>query len=48
MRYVEVRKRLSIPMGARVNNIRVMVKPLAGGAIDTYLARVVRDRPETP
>jgi RimJ/RimL family protein N-acetyltransferase len=48
MGFVEVRRRLAVPMGARVNEIRVMVKPLAGGAIETYLAKVVRDRPETP
>ena len=48
MGFVEVRRRLAVPMGARVNDIRVMVKPLAGGAIETYLAKVVRDRPESP
>jgi len=48
MGYVQVRKRLSVSMGARVNDIRVMVKPLAGGAIAEYLARVARDRPEAP
>jgi hypothetical protein len=48
MGFVEVRRRLAVPMGARVNDIRVMVKPLAGGAIETYLANVVRDRPEAP
>lgn len=46
--YVEVRKRLALPMGARVNDVRVMVKPLAGGTIAEYLALVARDRPETP
>lgn len=44
--YVEVRKRLAIPMGKLVNDLRVMVKPLAGGRIDEYLALVARDRPE--
>jgi hypothetical protein len=48
MGYVEVRRRLAIPMGAKVNDIRVMVKPLAGGSIADYLARVARDRPEAP
>ncbi len=46
--YVEVRKRLAVPMGARVNDLRVMMKPLAGGTIAEYLALVARDRPETP
>ena len=31
-------------MGARVNSVRVMVKPLDGGRIDDYLALVARDR----
>jgi hypothetical protein len=46
--YVEVRRRLAVPMGARINDLRVMVKPLTGGAIDDYLALVARDRPDTP
>ncbi|MBC8022919.1 MAG: GNAT family N-acetyltransferase [Burkholderiales bacterium] len=46
--YVEVRKRLALPMGARVNDLRVMAKPLAGGALTDYLALVARDRPESP
>jgi len=35
-------------MGSRVNDLRVMAKPLAGGAIADYLAMVARDRPESP
>ncbi|HUQ29362.1 MAG TPA: GNAT family N-acetyltransferase [Usitatibacter sp.] len=46
--YVEVRRRLSLEMGQRVNDLRVMAKPLAGGAIAEYLAMVARDRPESP
>ena len=46
--FVEVRRRLAVPMGARVNDLRVMMKPLAGGTIAEYLALVARDRPETP
>jgi GNAT superfamily N-acetyltransferase len=46
--YVEVRRRLAVPMGARVNDLRVMMKPLAGGTVPEYLALVARDRPETP
>ena len=45
--YVEVRKRLAVPMGERVNDLRVMMKPLAGGTVAEYLALVARDRPET-
>jgi RimJ/RimL family protein N-acetyltransferase len=44
--YVETRKRLGLTMGTRVNDLRVMAKPLAGGAIADYLAMVPRDRPE--
>jgi GNAT superfamily N-acetyltransferase len=44
--YREVRLRNDIEMGARVNTVRVLVKPLAGGALDEYLALVLRDRPD--
>jgi len=44
--YVETRLRDGIAMGARVNSVRVMVKPLGGGRIDEYLALVARDRPD--
>jgi RimJ/RimL family protein N-acetyltransferase len=44
--YREVRKRRGVEMGARINVIRVMVKPLAAGTLVEYLARVARDRPE--
>jgi GNAT superfamily N-acetyltransferase len=42
--YHEVRRREGIPMGVRVNDVRVMVKPLAEGSIGDYLAQVARDR----
>jgi GNAT superfamily N-acetyltransferase len=42
--YVEVRKRASVAMGRRSNTVRVMVKPLTGGAVADYLALVERDR----
>lgn len=44
--YVDVRERKGVEMGARVNTIRVMAKPLAGGTISQYLALVPRDQPE--
>ncbi len=44
--FVDVRERKGVEMGARVNTIRVMAKPLAGGTIAQYLALVARDRPE--
>jgi len=46
--FVEVRRREGIAMGRKVNTVRVMVKPLAGGALQDYLAQVSRDRPEAP
>jgi len=45
--YVEVRKRASVTMGRQSNTVRVMVKPLAGGAVADYLAVVDRDRPQS-
>ncbi len=48
MGYVEVRKRLGVEMGEKVNALRVMVKPLDGGALPDYLRQVARDRPESP
>jgi GNAT superfamily N-acetyltransferase len=44
--YREVRLRDGVEMGARVNKVRVLVKPLAGGALDEYLTLVPRDRPD--
>ena len=44
--YREVRRREGIEMGKRVQTVRVMVKPLAGGSLPAYLALVARDWPE--
>ena len=44
--YREVRKRLAVPMGNRVNDVRVMVKPLAHHSVREYLSAVARDRTE--
>jgi GNAT superfamily N-acetyltransferase len=44
--YVEVRRRHGVEMGRKTNTLLVMAKPLAGGALDEYLALVARDRPE--
>ena len=46
--YVELRKRRGVEMGRKVNDVRVMAKPLAGGTLADYLALVARDRPESP
>jgi GNAT superfamily N-acetyltransferase len=45
--FAEVRIRAGVKMGTRVNTLRVMCKPLAGGTLAEYLALVSRDRPET-
>lgn len=45
--YVEVRKRLGIEMGARVNDLFVFVKPLGEAGVEDYLRRVERDRPQS-
>ena len=42
--YVRVRDRPGIPMGPRTVTVQVMVKPIAGGSLDHYLALVPRDR----
>ena len=44
--FVETRIREDVAMGKRVNTLRVMVKPLLGGALPQYLALIERDRPE--
>jgi hypothetical protein len=36
--------RRGVTMGKLVNDIRVMMKPLAGGALEEYLTLVERDR----
>jgi GNAT superfamily N-acetyltransferase len=45
--FIEVRRRNAVEMGQRVNTLRVMAKPLAGGTIGEYTALVARDRPES-
>ena len=46
--YTDVRRRTGVVMGQRVNSLRIMVKPLAGGEVSEYLALVARDRLEAP
>lgn len=48
MGYSEVRQRLNVDTGGRLNTIRVMAKPLATDArFENYLAMVPRDRPDS-
>jgi GNAT superfamily N-acetyltransferase len=44
--YSQVRTREGMQMGQRTNTVRVMIKPLAAGTREEYLAQVPRDRPE--
>lgn len=46
--YVQTRLRHGVEFGAQMNTLRVMFKPLAGGALEEYLSLVPRDRPEVP
>lgn len=46
--YVDVRVRPAVAMGQRVNDLRVMVKPLGEAGVAEYLARVARDNPGAP
>ncbi len=46
--YLQVRERGPMQMGRKSNLLRVLVKPLAGAAVDAYLALVARDRPGAP
>ena len=48
MGYVDLRRRIDVVMGDKVNNLRVMAKPLANGTVSEYLGLVARDRPESP
>jgi GNAT superfamily N-acetyltransferase len=43
--FAEVRRREGIDTGGRVNDLRVLAKPLNGGTLADYLALVPRDRP---
>ncbi|MCE9658448.1 MAG: GNAT family N-acetyltransferase [Burkholderiales bacterium] len=43
--FVELRRREGLAMGRKVNTVRVMAKPLAGGSLADYLALVERDNP---
>ncbi len=43
--FVELRRREGLQMGRKVNTVRVMAKPLAGGSLAEYLVLVERDNP---
>lgn len=48
MGYTEVRQRLNVDTGGRLNTIRVMAKPLMSDALfENYLTMVPRDRPDS-
>jgi GNAT superfamily N-acetyltransferase len=43
--FVETRIRHGLDTGGRINDVRVMVKPLGDAGVDAYLERMPRDRP---
>lgn len=45
--FAEVRRRPGVDTGGRLNDLRVLAKPLAGGTLAEYLALVPRDRPDS-
>ena len=45
--YRVLRSRLGVDTGGRVNDVQVLMKPLAGGSVDEYLALVPRDHPSS-
>nr|MCU0814782.1 GNAT family acetyltransferase [Burkholderiaceae bacterium] len=45
--FAEVRVREGVDTGRRLNDVRVLVKPLAGDDAATYLGLVPRDRPDS-
>ena len=45
--FAEVRRRGGIDTGGRVNDLRVLAKPLAGGTLADYLVLVPRDQPDS-
>lgn len=46
--YVETRLRHDMPYGTRTQTVSVRVKALGDATLEEYLARVARDRPESP
>jgi GNAT superfamily N-acetyltransferase len=45
--FVQTRLRHDVQMGQKINVLRAMMKPLAGGTLAQYWALVERDRPES-
>jgi len=45
--FAEVRRREGVDTGGRVNDLRVLAKPLAGGTLADYLVLVPRDQPDS-
>jgi GNAT superfamily N-acetyltransferase len=45
--YREVRRREGVDTGGRINDVRVLVKPLREQGLEDYLARAPRDRPDS-
>lgn len=45
--YVEVRQRTGFDTGGRINDVRVLVKPIGDATVAGYLDMVPRDRPDS-
>lgn len=46
--FVEARLRHGVDTGGRINDLRVMVKPLEGAPLSAYFEGMPRDRPDSP
>jgi GNAT superfamily N-acetyltransferase len=47
MGYVQTRVRAAVDTGGRINDVRMLLKPLRGGSIAQYLKLVPRDAPDS-
>jgi GNAT superfamily N-acetyltransferase len=48
MGYTQTRVRLGVDTGGKINDMRILVKPLRGEPLARYLQRVARDHPDSP
>lgn len=48
MGYTQTRLRKGVDTGGKINDVRMLVKALAGGSVEQYLALVARDNPDAP
>jgi len=48
MGYTRTRLRERVDTGGKINDVRMLVKPLSGGSLEQYFALVPRDSPDSP